>query len=354
MLRTYGWSFAITAVGLTTGYFYGGVNGLVLVAILTVLEVSLSFDNAVVNASIVERMNDFWQRMFLSVGIIIAVFGMRLLFPFVVVAVAAGLGPIEAVALALEKGDPHMPGTYGYILHGAHPAIAAFGGAFLLLLFLRFLLDEREVLWIKWIERPFQRLGGIERMEIVFVLTAVLIAAGAFPEHGATVLASGVLGVLTFVLVNTLGEYFEGTMEGELSKTTKVTGRAAFFLFLYLEVLDASFSFDGVIGAFAITSDPIIIGLGLGVGAMYVRSMTIHLVRAGTLQEYKFLEHGAMWAVGALAVVLLVSIGVEVPEVVTGGLGVALILGGLVSSLVSRRRDAASTAEAPAVEPQRA
>ncbi|MGF1954208.1 DUF475 domain-containing protein, partial [Lactococcus lactis] len=91
VLRWFGGSLAVTAVALVAGYLYGGVSGLVLVAILAVLEVSLSFDNAVVNASVVERMSAFWQRMFLTIGVLIAVFGMRLLFPFVVVAFAAHL-----------------------------------------------------------------------------------------------------------------------------------------------------------------------------------------------------------------------------------------------------------------------
>lgn len=92
-------------------------------------------------------------------------------------------------------------------------------------------------------------------------------------------------------------------------------------------MLDASFSFDGVIGAFAITADPIIIALGLGlIGAMFVRSLTVYLVRKGTLSEYVYLEHGAHWAIGALAFILLYSIGTHVPEIITGLIGVALII----------------------------
>ena len=119
-----------------------------------------------------------------------------------------------------------------------------------------------------------------------------------------------------------------------------MAGKAAFFLFLYLEVLDATFSFDGVIGAFAITSDPVIIAIGLGIGAMYIRSLTVFLVRKGTLGEYVYLEHGAQWAIGALAVVLLVTIKYEVPEVVTGLIGVGFIGAALVSSIIRNKRGA--------------
>jgi hypothetical protein len=116
-----------------------------------------------------------------------------------------------------------------------------------------------------------------------------------------------------------------------------VAGRAAFFLFLYLEALDASFSFDGVIGAFAITQDIFIIATGLGVGAMYIRSITVYLVRKGTLSDYVYLEHGAHWAIGALAVILLVTIKHEVPEVVTGLVGVGFIGAAFISSLIRNR-----------------
>src|SRR5207245_6010504 len=118
-----------------------------------------------------------------------------------------------------------------------------------------------------------------------------------------------------YLLVNGLGEFFDqdGAEEEdadelekqlERNKAKHVVGKAAFFLFLYLEVLDASFSFDGVVGAFAITSDPIIIAIGLGIGAMFIRSLTVYLVKKGTLAEYVYLEHGALYAIGALAILL--------------------------------------------------
>ena len=104
-------------------------------------------------------------------------------------------------------------------------------------------------------------------------------------------------------------------------------------------MLDAAFSFDGVIGAFAVTTDPILIALGLGlIGAMFVRSLTVFLVRKGTLQDYVYLEHGAHWAIGALSVILLVGIGYHVNEVVTGLIGVAFIVAAFLSSILRNRR----------------
>ena len=113
-------------------------------------------------------------------------------------------------------------------------------------------------------------------------------------------------------------------------------------MFLYLEVLDASFSFDGVIGAFAITNDIVLMALGLGIGALYVRSLTVYLVRKGTLDDYVYLEHGAHYAIGALAVILLVTIQYEISELITGLIGVVLIGWSFWSSVRRNKREAMS------------
>jgi hypothetical protein len=353
--KTFGGSLVVAVVGLALGLLYGGATGLAVVAILAVLEVSLSFDNAVVNATVLVKMSPFWQKIFLTVGVAIAVFGMRLVFPLLIVGITAKLTPTEAIRLALEKGDPDKHGTYGFLLHEAHPAIAAFGGVFLLLLFLDFILEEREITWLSWLERPLARIGKLDQLSVVITLVALALAAYELAPAGkvSTVLLSGVLGMVTYLVVNGLGEFFDTDddaveQEGGVvhisasgKQIVQAVGKAAFFLFLYLEVLDASFSFDGVVGAFAITSDPIIIAIGLGIGAMFIRSLTVYLVRKGTLAEYIYLEHGALWAIGALAVLLLLTIRFQVPEVVTGLIGVGFIGAALISSIVRNRRDAA-------------
>jgi hypothetical protein len=361
VLRIFGWSFAITIAGLVAAGLYDGVEGLLLVAILIVLEISLSFDNAVVNAKVIERMSDFWQKMFLTIGVLIAVFGMRLVFPLLIVGITADLGPFAAIDLALEKGDPHTPGTYGYLLNEAHPLVAAFGGMFLLMLFLNFIFDpERETHWLGPIERMLARAGALESVSVVTALGALAVSAEWLAEDRGEVLFAGVLGLITYLAVDGLGQLFETQSDEDSEEAkaasgpsglVKATGKAGFFLFLYLEVLDASFSFDGVLGAFAVTQDPIIIALGLGVGAMYIRSFTIYLVRKGTLAEYVYLEHGAMWAIGGLATVLLITIKYHVSELVTGGIGLAFILAAIASSVIAKRRNPEpdEPAEAPAV-----
>ncbi len=359
-LKIFLWSYIVTALSLVVAFIYGSWSAVVLAGILGILEVSLSFDNAVINATILERMSEFWQKMFLTVGVVIAVFGMRLLLPLLIVYFAAGLPPVEAFQLAMNPpadGAAYFPDgspSYQTLLTDAHPIIAAFGGMFLLMLFLNWLFEEKEHHWLTWLERPLAKAGRLDSMAILVACLILLVTSETLAEDAETVLFAGLLGLVVYLAVNGLGAFFEnaehvgegadGDPETNVDREPSVTGRnttlvkaagkAGFFLFLYLEVLDASFSFDGVIGAFAITSDPIIIALGLGlIGAMFVRSLTVYLVRKGTLSEYIYLEHGAHWAIGALAIILFISIGVHISEFITGLLGVAFIGAALVSSI---------------------
>jgi uncharacterized protein len=357
-LRIFGLSYAVTVVALIVAFIYGGVTGLVLCAILGILEISLSFDNAVVNATVLERMDPFWQRIFLTVGVLIAVFGMRLVFPLIIVGVTAHLNPVEAFELALQQRPAGDPTSYAALLNAAYPQIAAFGGTFLLMLFLDWLFEDRDIKWLSWLEKPLAKIGQLSRLSIVIALVVLVVMSETLGADPNVVLMAGALGLVTYLLVNGLGEFFdqgddeeaeEGEAEPAAARTTsgpsqlaKATGKAGLFLFLYLEVLDAAFSFDGVIGAFAITTDPILIALGLGlIGAMFVRSLTVFLVRKGTLADYVYLEHGAHWAIGALSVILLVGIGYHVDEIITGLIGVAFILAAFLSSIMRNRRLAA-------------
>ncbi|ARP70040.1 DUF475 domain-containing protein [Streptomyces pluripotens] len=368
LLKTFGWSFAVTALGLVAAAFYGGWTAFGIVAILAVLEISLSFDNAVVNAGILKKMNAFWQKIFLTVGVLIAVFGMRLVFPVVIVAISAKMGPIEAVDLAFNNKD-----RYQQLVTDAHPAIAAFGGMFLLMIFLDFIFEDRDIHWLRWIERPLAKLGKVDMLSVCISLIVLLITSFTFATHAhqhggvhvdkaQTVLIAGIAGLITYMVVGGLSGYFEDRLEeeeeheheeeeaaartGKKRSAVALAGQAAFFMFLYLEVLDASFSFDGVIGAFAITNDIVLMALGLGIGAMYVRSLTVYLVRQGTLDDYVYLEHGAHYAIGALAIILMVTIQYEINEVITGLVGVVLIAWSFWSS-VRRNRALAAAGESP-------
>jgi len=328
-------SIIVTALCLAAAFYWGGVIGAFIAIILGVLEVSLSFDNAVVNASILKRMDERWQRYFLTWGILIAVFGMRLLFPVAIVAAATGIDFIGVSNMAL-----HDPETYAKHLEASHIQIAAFGGMFLLMVFFSFIFDEgKELHWLGKIEEKIASFGKLESIEIILALALLLITQHWLPEAiRLEALVAGVSGVILFVIVDSLSTLFEDEEEGE--DLADVLKKGSVMSFLYLEVLDASFSFDGVIGAFAITQDVVIIMLGLAIGAMFVRSLTVYLVRKGTLDEYVFLEHGAHYAIGSLAAIMLVSMTHPVPEVVTGLIGAVLIGLSVYSSVRYKRQQA--------------
>ena len=348
MLRLFRFPIAVTVLGIAAALLIGGPSIAGIVAILAVLEISLSFDNAVVNATVLQRMDERWQRIFLTLGILIAVFGMRLVFPLLVVTISSHLNPVKVVDLALNH--PH---EYARYLTAAHPAIAAFGGSFLLLIFLDFVFETRDVTWLGPIERPLAKVGKLDQLSVVLTLAFLIAAATTFASpHAYQVLVSGAAGIATYVAVSSLAALFEGDEDAD-DDVVEIEGdpdtphvrvpaslaRAGLFSFLYLEVLDASFSFDGVVGAFAITDKVFIIALGLGIGACYIRALTVFLVRRGTLAEYVHLEHGAHWAIGSLAALLFITIRHDVPELVTGLIGVGFIGAALATSIVLKRRD---------------
>ncbi|WP_282602660.1 DUF475 domain-containing protein [Paracoccus sp. PARArs4] len=320
------WAFIVTALGLAMGAVLGwqmtgtigGMAGIFFICtVLAVLEISLSFDNAIVNANKLKTMTPEWQRRFLTWGILIAVFGMRIVFPLLIVVIAAGIGPWQALVLAASQ-----PAEYARIMHDAHLPIAAFGGTFLMMVGLSFFFDhEKDVHWVRWLERRMQEYATVRGIEVAFVLVVMLGFSRLLgPVEREVFLHSAIWGLLTFLLVEVLGGLLDRSQE-----TLKAGAQGGVGAFLYLEVLDASFSFDGVIGAFALSQNLFIIAIGLGIGAMYVRSMTIMLVEKGTLAEYRYLEHGAFWAIIALSVIMYAQALVHIPEVITGLGGAALI-----------------------------
>lgn len=338
-MKDFGLTFVLTALGLLLSVYLGfnesgswmiGLQFLFTTSILALLETTISFDNAIVNASVLKEMTPVWQKRFLTWGILIAVFGMRLVFPIVIVCLAASLGPIAAISLALND-----PKQYAEIMLSVHPQVASFGGAFLALVALSYFFnEEKETYWIGFIERRLSKLGALKSTEVGITLLGILIFSRYVdPSISSTVLFSGVAGILTFIGVKLIGEILSFKGDGAID-----IGKQSLGLFLYLEILDASFSFDGVIAAFAITSNPIVIAIGLGIGALYVRSFTILMVKKGSLDAYVFLEHGAFWAIGLLAVIMFVSISFHVPEVVSGGLGLLIIGAAFVHSLIHKKK----------------
>ncbi len=335
------WPILTTVIGLglsgwlgwaTLGTMSGVISFLVVGTVLAALEIALSFDNAIVNANKLEEMTPVWRQRFLTWGILIAVFGMRIVFPLIIVAVFAWINPFAAMHLALSDPD-----EYSRIIGQAHGPISAFGGTFLMMVALKFFIDEdKSIDWIGVLEKQLRKWGSIRGFEIAFVLAIVLIISKLIPAADvAPFLASAVMGLLTFTLVDGLGTYLDNIA----GSTAQVGAKGGLGAFLYLEVLDASFSFDGVIGAFALTTNILLIAIGLGIGAMYVRSMTIMLVEKGTLAEFRYLEHGAFYSIFALSIVMFLQSLTHVHELITGGIGMALIGLSFYASVLYRKRE---------------
>lgn len=336
-LQAFGFTFFLSFIGLLLAGYLGYIEGhsysnalqfMLLAGMLAILEITISFDNAVIDAAIVKQMTPLWQKRFLTWGIFIAVFGMRLVFPILIVCIAASVTPWEAIKLALLEQK-----KYADVMQSIHHEVAAFGGTFLALVSLSYFIDhEKDTHWIGPIEKFLRRMGALKSTEVALMLLFLWWFAGTLPaEEGFPVFKAGVAGVITFLGVKLIGEVLSLPQGDQVNLERQSLG-----LFLYVEVLDASFSFDGVIAAFAITTNPILIAIGLGTGALFMRSFIILMVRQGTLQAYKYLEHGAFWAIGLLAVMMFSGIHFHVSEVVTGGTGLLIIGTAFLQSVFSK------------------
>lgn len=312
---------------------HGGLVALWLFAILVVLEVTFSFDNAVINSRVLVRMSPFWQKLFLTVGIFIAVFVVRFLVPIIIVMLTSGLGFMEVVNLALNDAE-----NYGKTLHDAAPTIDAFGGTFLIMIGISYFMDrKKDIHWLRTIEKYLARAGNYETLKVFVMLAAAMALYFTVDDaHKTTVLIASILGTLLHLGLELFGTFFE---KRQGASTGKLVGMAAFGAFMYLEVLDASFSLDGVIGAFAITNEIALIIAGLGAGAIWVRSLTVYLMKSGTLSKYRYLEHGAHWAILALGVIMFVKLyQFNPPEWLTGSLGLIVISIAIISSIIEQKR----------------
>ncbi|OFI50663.1 hypothetical protein CFF27374_00125 [Campylobacter fetus subsp. fetus] len=316
-------SFIITILGLLLAYFIGGFLAvLYLFFAWNFSKLVFSFDNAVVNAKILSGMNKKWQDRFIIFGIPIAVFGMRFLFPILIVSVAANLGMWETFSLALNDPD-----AYHNALSANKNQIYIFGGAFLLMVFLSFFFEEKDVKWIRFIEDNYlvHILSKTNSIALfIAILTGMIIV---FLTQNTSYALSYFGAVLLHMALSLFDDIFSANGV-----------KSGFMGFLYLEVLDASFSFDGVIGAFAMSENIFIIMIGLGIGAMFVRSLTIYMVHKKTLESFIYLEHGAHYAILALAIIMFINVFHEVGEAITGTIGFGLIVIAFLSSIYKNKK----------------
>ena len=323
-----------SAAALHAGFEAGFVT-----IILAALEVSLSLDNAIINASVLQKMTLLWRKRFLTWGLLIAVFLIRLIFPLVLVSIIANINLWQSLMLAVFE-----PVRYAALMQNAHLAVATFGGTFLLLVATQFFAHQmREEFWIPLFEVPLKRVGRVPWGYVA--LTALVVGGFGFqlmPEQRRVFLLAALAALATHLIITTLSlalSKWSGAETEDQAHTSHqaqpasvssnataiASASASAALFVYLEVLDASFSFDGVVGAFAITNRLFIITIGLSIGAFFVRSFTLMFVEKQTLTDYAYLETGAFYAIGLLGVLLFSGIFYEISETFTGLSGLCVI-----------------------------
>ncbi len=314
----------------------GAISAVILCGVLCLLEISISFDNALVNATVVKRMNEKWRHRFLTWGILISVFGMRIVFPLLIVGVVAWIGPIEALVMALRE-----PQRYAEIMRSVHTPVVGFGGAFLLMVALKhFINHDKNDHWIDPIEKTLAKLGRFPGVDVLITLIVIGAIGAALharqeTEHAYHFLVAAAVGLVTHLAVSGVSSLLT---RGDHGGGASNLPRAGASLFIYLEIQDASFSFDGVVGAFAITDNLFFIAIGLGIGAMFVRSLTLFLVEHGTMSKYRYIEPGAFYAIGALAMTMLLSALHEMGELVPGLLSMGIIVISLIASIRHNRQ----------------
>ncbi len=333
------WSTIFTviclSIGFVVGYLTNGVawwlSTLFIVAVLGILETCISFDNAIVNVNVLKDMDSIRQKRFLTRWMIIAVFGMRVLFPIILVAIFAKINPLAALQLAI-----YNPVQYGHILQDSHLVIAWFGWAFLMMVGLKFFFNkEKNIHRVQKLEKGMTKLGQMEAIEAaVVLLISELVSYGIDPIHAHEFFVAGVRGVVLYILINGIEALF-----GHGSHGVNMVAKTGLASFIYLEILDASFSLDGVIGAFALSNNLLVIACGLGIGAYFVRSFTVYMMKHWTLESYRYLEHGAFYAIIALACTMLFGSFVHLPEVVIWLIGAVCIWLSLYSSWKENKKN---------------
>ena len=316
-------SFVLIAWGFYGYYLWGtlwsALSTMFIIVILGLLEISLSFDNAIVNVKFLKRLNKERQHKFLTRWILIAVFGMRFIFPIVLVSIFVHISPWNALHLAFTD-----PQHYSEILEASHTIIAGFGGAFLMMVGLSFFFEqEKKIFWMKWIEKPLEHLWKIQGINIIIVLTVLqLFSYLITSDQSYGFFIAGIRWVVLYLVINGIGSLF-GHDQGP--NATKVAAQSGLIGFLYLEILDASFSLDGVIGAFALSSNIFVIAAWLGIGAFFIRSLTFYMLEKKTLKTYRYLEHGAFYSVLTLSLLMITSSIITLPDVVVWCIGLLFV-----------------------------
>ena len=338
MLKHFRESIITAILGVIIAWLWAGhiapgseLKTLFVVFFLSVLEVTLSFDNAVVNAVVLDKMTPKWQHRFLTWGIIIAVFGVRFLLPVLIVSMFSGLSIFKTIDMALVDVT-----QYTHYLTLAHAPLVSFGGSFLLMVGLSYFVGQNnQYKWLEPIEKLLQKISFKFASPLLCLICVLTLFPFLDASNKTSVIVSGIIGIIAYEIIHGISNLMEKSQAEKLAQGVKTGG---FMMFLYLETIDASFSLDGVLGSFAISKDIIIITIGLAIGAMFVRSLTLLLVEKRTLTQYVYLVSGAHFAIISLAIIMFISIFMEVPEIITGSLGLLFVGSSFISSLIENKK----------------
>lgn len=337
----YFWPFVLTLlVGLGLSFAFGFHAGGVVAAIaalqatiiLASLESSQSLDNVVVVSKIIKNMPPRWQNYYRIYGFLIGLIGMRVLMPIMLVSLIGWLNPFTALHMALYDQK-----QYSTLLESAEPMIMTFGGSFLGLLATQkyFLCPEREESWAFY-EKPLQRLSGIASLPYMFIILVLIVTTLLEPaniQHGC--LVAGLSGILTYSFVQ---DVIGAAAERSAAKGGE---RSGLISLLYAEMVDASFSFDGVISAFAVTTDIVIITIGLAIGAMLTRCLIFANIKTGLIAQLPHINAGAYTSIWLLSMLMFFKNTQlwAIPDFITGTLGIVIIGISAITSVIALRRE---------------
>ena len=280
-------------------------SAILIILGLALFESITSIDNAIINAEVLQGMQPRARRWFLTWGILIAVFGVRGLLPWLIVWVMTpGLGPWDAFTASLT-GDPVALKA----IQDSSPVLLMGGGVFFVFLFFHWIFLEPKKYGLP-VERIIARQGAWFYAVVSIALTVVVW----FALDDSPMLAFGaVVGSSAFFITHGFKRYAEEQEARLLSGEAHMSDIGKI---LYLEVIDLTFSIDGVVGAFAFTLSVPLILLGNGIGAIVVRQLTVYGV--DRIKKYVYLKNGAMYSVFVLGCVMLAhGFGYHVPEWLT-------------------------------------
>src|SRR3990167_4262043 len=257
---------------------------------LSLFEIITSIDNAVINAEVLSGMSQKARRWFLTYGFFFAVFVVRGFLPFLIIwAAIPTLTPIEILGFSFSGKTPVKEA-----FDQAGPVLLIGGGVFLLFLFFNWLFSEPKNFGLRG-ERFFLKQGAWFFAVISIILTLIVW----FALRIDSMLAFGaVVGSTGFFIIHGFRQYAQAQEEKLLDRSNNISDISKI---AYLEVLDTTFSIDGIIGAFAFTFAVPLILVGNGLGALVLTKLTISNIER--IKKYKFLKNGAMYSILFLGII---------------------------------------------------